>query len=550
MVAQPYLKGNAPHRPSKSDGPAICWHPTIQTALADVRRCRDLQLLGSYHQCMWMLGGVVVALALTAAALQYPALVVVLLIATVGSLLLLGRSHLTVPLTIIAAATALPAFVPTGFSVGGFSVRVYELLLVGAFFWAIAQPARNTTLRTVVVLLLWLLLGTATAWVAAGAQLVRIVGDVRYPAEMVMAVIVAAAAVAKPGLVAACMRAMRFSLWISASVIALASAGLISIAGRSEAASLFESGNDSGTATRFLTDATFFALATLAVCTAIAVDGRISLLRSWSWSVPAILTLLLAFSRNHLLGIGVTVICAVLLVRSWGAFRRAFAGAILVAGVAGVIVTAAPLLSDVPGGSWFASQVSAYSSRVVGGLRSDALARDSSAAYREHELGNLRAAFDTAPAIGHGFGYAYQAPRGEKGTFWYDRAPYYSHNFYWWTLAKTGVVGLTLVLLAMLGPLLSSVRQTSRNPQLVCVAATLAGLLAVAWFAPLPLEAPNSLLIGSFLGAVLGFASTPHPYKSRNSIREDGGELVLNRSASLVHAGPRPPNSLAGPYER
>jgi O-antigen ligase len=153
------------------------------------------------------------------------------------------------------------------------------------------------------------------------------------------------------------------------------------------------------------------------------------------------------------------------------------------------------------------------------------LAHDDSANYRERELTNLEIAVSKAPVLGHGFGFAYQPPQGKAGTFWGDRAPYYSHNFYWWTLAKTGIIGLGLALFAMLAPLAGALTQRYSGPQVAAAAASLAGLLAVSWVAPLPIDSPTSLLIGAALGAALGWGglrggdgATPGP---RGGISDD-----------------------------
>lgn len=459
---------------------------------------------------MWMASAIVGALILTVIALQFPTLMIMALTGAVGSLMLVGRAHLLVPITLLAAATALPVGIPMALEFGGFSFRVYELLLVAAFLWALSRPIGPSTLRTVVVLSVWILLGMGVAWVEASAQVVKGVADVRYPAEMAIAVVVSAAAIQVPGLFATCARAMRFSLWVSTGFVALASAGLVTLAGRSETATLIGTGGELGAgggvaATRYLTAATFFALVTVCACVALSITGRVSLTRSWTWSVPAFLLLFLAFSRNHLITIAITVVVAVLAVRTYEAVRRAFVGVLAAGVIAAALIAATPSLVGLPGASWFSSQIAAYSSRVVGGLQGETLARDSSAAYREQEIGNLELAFTKKPILGNGFGYAYQPPQGKPGTFWYDRAPYYSHNFFWWALAKTGILGLALVLFALVSPLISAVIKTERNPQIIAAAASFAGLLAVSWVAPLPIDAPTSFLIGLVLGALLGW---------------------------------------------
>ncbi|WP_159924702.1 O-antigen ligase family protein [Rhodococcus sp. WAY2] len=454
---------------------------------------------------MWIAIAVISALVTVAAAMFFATYTVLFLIAVCGILLLRRRYELLVPLTLFLAATTLPNGIPAGFAAGGYAFKLYEPVLVAAFIWAVTRPVAKPTTRVVAALVAWLGVGLIGALLVS-AQLGKVIADIRYPVEMVMAVAVAAAAVTTPDLGRMCARTMKWSLWISAAFIMLASAGVLTLVGRSEIATLFETTGDGG-ATRYLTAATFFALTTLCVCLALAVSGTFSLAQTWMWTVPALLILFLAFSRNHILGIAVTLLLAILAARSAGAVGRTTirvaVGALVIFGV----LTVSPMLSGLPGGEWFATQIDGYSSRVVDGLRSDALARDDSARYREREIGNLERAFYEDPVVGHGFGFAYQRPQGSQGTFWYDRAPYYSHNFYWWMMVKTGVVGLLLFLLATLVPVVKGT-VWSKNPVAVALAASLGGLLAICWVAPLPLDSPTSALVGSALGALVGLLTS------------------------------------------
>lgn len=452
---------------------------------------------------MWIIAAVLAALVAVTLGLSMPTLTVAALSGLCLLLVLDKRWHLLPGITLFLAATTLPSQLPSAIGFGGFSFRLYEPVLAIAFVWALS---RFSTLNRLTRTTFWLIVsmvgvGLVVAYLNS-ASLVRVVGDVRFVVEMAMAVIVAAAVARDHAASLAGVKALRVSLWVSAAFTLLASAGVVTLSGRSEAASLGEATSED-VATRILAAATFFALATLCVCIAAAVIGQLSMASSWSWWAPALLVLFLAFSRNHLIGIAVTVLGALIAARS---FTRTAKTAYITSCVGLALLAfsvSVPFIADLPGGAWMNSQVESYSSRVIEGFDSTVTSTDSSTVYREIEIERLRGAVEQSPTVGHGYGYAYQKPIGKPGTFFYERAPYYSHNFYWWTLAKTGVVGLLLFLAAALLPLTAAIRDSGPTWG-KAVAATFAGFLVICWVAPLPIGAPSSAVIGALLGYLAG----------------------------------------------
>ncbi|MDJ0455415.1 O-antigen ligase family protein [Gordonia amicalis] len=349
-------------------------------------------------------------------------------------------------------------------------------------------------------LTLWLFAGTLIGLFLAYPTS-KIIGDIRYPLELTVAVVVAAAVVQDSRCLRATAVTLRLSLWVSALLTLSASAGLLVLSGRSEAASLISDGG--GAAQRFLTSATFFALATVCFCLARALVLKRGL-DSWSWWLPGILIVLLAFSRNHVLAVGVALTLAIC-VASWATLPR-----ILIAALASVslywvmFIVLPPTIDDLPIGNWYAAQIGGYADRVIEGLNPSVRSADPSARYRTSEIVYLGRAFSDSIFVGHGFGFPYQPPvLSKSGDFWLDRARYYSHNFYWWTAAKTGLLGLTTIAVAFGWPMVRGLRSTSSTVR--CGAVALGAALAVSYLAPLPLDTPGTLVVGGLLGLVLGW---------------------------------------------
>ncbi|MBW4813356.1 O-antigen ligase family protein [Rhodococcus qingshengii] len=456
---------------------------------------------------MWKLAVAFGVLIVLAAGSVIPTLTIAALLGVCMILALRGRWYLLPAIALFLAATTLPFQVPSAIGVGGFSFRLYEPILAAAFGWALTR--RDTLNRlpkaTLALLLTMVGLGIVVA-LLGNASPIRIIGDVRFVIETAMAALVAAVVVRDQKAKLASAKSMRASLWISAAFTLLASAGVVTLSGRSEAANLDQAAG-ADAATRILAAATFFALATLCVSIAAAVVGKLSMRATWTWWGPALLILFLAFSRNHLVGIAVTILVALVAARSFTRSTKTLYVAAWAALAIVAIAALSPLISDLPGGAWIDSQVQSYSSRVLEGFDSAVTSTDSSTVYRDMEIAKLQVVVEDSPLIGHGYGFAYQRPIGQRGTFFYERAPYYSHNFYWWTLAKTGVVGLLLFLAAALSPLVVAMRDSSPGWG-KAFAATLGGLLAVCWVAPLPIDAPSSAVIGAILGCTAGLAST------------------------------------------
>jgi O-antigen ligase len=296
--------------------------------------------------------------------------------------------------------------------------------------------------------------------------------------------------------------AMGVVLWFSAGMILASSLMGLQLIGR--AASL-QAETGSAQAIRIMTNTEVPALAVLAALVAAQILGRARLSVHLALGLPALLITLLAFSRDALIVLGVTVATALVATLGRLAIRRLAA---LAAVVAALVVVVRPgalfLLQNSAAGAWLSDQLNAFSDRVVGGTSPTVLAVDSSTQDRLRENAHLLAAFGDAPFFGHGLGYAYQLPFGKAGSFTATLGTIYSHNFYLWWLVKAGAVGMVSFVAFALTPVVRGIRSASAAAKIS--AAVSAGLLAGCTVDPMPLEPAQSLLLGLALGAAMGFA--------------------------------------------
>ncbi len=409
------------------------------------------------------------------------------------------RPTALVAITIILAFCTTPAFVPNWISFGPVGLYPYEIGLIASFIWAIHRPVLRRVRLAMGLVIIWLMIGSFIGFIS-GATAVKVLGDIRYPAELAMAIVVAAACV-RADMTNSLIRTIRLVLWISAGLVILSSISGFSVSGRSETAALLDQAGEG--ATRVLTSTNFLALAVLGVATTLLIANRTSFRDVWSYIAPATILVFLAFSRNHLIGIGVTILVALLMTQSTrrsanGTIKFLYAASVSVVSL--IIITRFPTFF--PGGSWISANVSGYVDRVLSGLTAETRAIDPSTQYREHEVAELSQEISDSPVFGHGFGYAYKDPIGKRGSFWFERAPYYAHNFYLWAWVKTGIVGLALALIALVGPVIRGLERTGDSISLA-VSATALGLLAVCLVAPLPIDSPASLLVGALIGTVI-----------------------------------------------
>ncbi len=464
-------------------------------------------------------------------------LVGIVLLAVVGAAIFVYRPDWLAPATIVLGCAALPAGLTPSFSLGGFTFPAYEIALFAALMAALRISINRWTKFNLSLLATWLLIGVGSATLTGNLS-VHTIGDLRNLGQLFMALVVAATVINTP-VAERCAVVMKWVLWGSVVLILTASTAGIALAGRSEQAALV---GESAEATRYLTAATYPALATLCICVALAVLGTVPFRVTWSWTLPSILILFLAFSRNHILGIAITVIAALVALRSLNAAFAATARIVLGGTTIGAIafLAASPAMSDLPGMKWVTVQVNSYSARVVEGINSDTLQRDPSALFRQEENDLLRQSVYEAPVFGHGFGYAYKPPAGGRGTWMFEQAPYYAHNFYLWATAKTGIVGLILFGAATVTPVLIPILRTGSSSRLASgISAAALGFLAISFVAPMPLGSPTAAILGAMVGCVCGLQRAGNWSKTtsfRNPSQGGSGDALCVRQPEPVQS--------------
>jgi O-antigen ligase len=403
--------------------------------------------------------------------------------------------------TIAASFTALPIWVPRAVSVGGLNLNVYEaFLILAAAGWLLYGKSRRNTDLTAAFLAGFLVLAALIS-VLAQMPAAAVIFETRRLLVLAVAIFVAGRAWGTADRVY--LRAIGAVLWVSAVITILASATGLDLGQRALAASL-EYGDELA-ATRLLTEATYLGVAVLSACLCLFLASNLSKRAAVGLVLPAVLVVLLSFSRNPLLSLGVAAVVALISAPTFATLIRALKLA-LIAGATLLVVWGTSLLD--PGGPverWLSSQFLGFADRVIGGLSSDALSADSSALYRaQQETPYLVLAFQQSPVFGHGFGFEYKPDftgRRYASAEIAVAASRYAHHFFLWMLVKTGLVGLLAFLTLTLIPALRALGR--RTPAMVtALAAALLGMFAQSFVAPMPIGTPTCLLFGALVGAV------------------------------------------------
>ena len=442
--------------------------------------------------------GGVLATALAAYAVVQSPLALLVVLGAAVALLLVMRPTWSIYLALILSSIALPAFLPTTFEVAGLTLHAHEpFLLVGLAYSVAKFPAS----RRANLILLAFAGSIAVALLVGFAHqnsLSKILYDVRPLLETAAAVVIASRVYGTP-IAERCFRVLGWVLWISAVVTLAGATTGLAVGGRTEDASLTSVTGDSAAATRLLTEATFPALAVLCGVLALAIANRIRVRDSWMLSTPALLIVVLSFSRNSILAVAVAILFAMIANRRTGTFIRGSFIVVSALAVFGLLVALGPVLAQLPGGEFINTQVQSYSDRVVGGLSSTVQATDPSVQFRTRENSYLLQGFLSSPVFGHGFGFAYK-PSAGTASFLLDYAPYFAHNFYGWLAVKGGVLSMLLLIASLGSPLLRSLRDTSKST--FALGAAFTAMLAVSVVAPVALSTNSALLFGGLLGAL------------------------------------------------
>lgn len=396
------------------------------------------------------------------------------------------------------AFSTLPAAVPLSIAVGGIPIVFHEVFLFFALLMALPRIRWTQTSGLVALALTaWGLLGLLWG-VAHGYGHRSILYDSR--SSLVLAATFIVITAARPATLRRLWaRTIPVTLVVSAVTMALGSLGLIVTSAHSLSARLAYQ-EPSGSASRQLGSTGFVAVAAL-MCAVVMFLLRKPIPGALRFMVPlSIAIVALSFARSHLVGLAVTVLYGLFEARRHRSLaavipRVAMAALAAIPAIALVVAIGSTLAPD----SWIRSVATSYALRVFEGLGSQARSEDMSLQYRLDEYSGLARSIDQSPFIGHGFGHAYREPVGPPGQYFHDAAPYYSHNFYMWTMDKVGVLGLGVILLIFLLPI---VRPTGHDIVNVCARTVLISFLAISLAVPMP----NGQTSGPLVGAVLALA--------------------------------------------
>lgn len=434
------------------------------------------------------------------------------------------RPRLAIYATLVLSLISVPDVIPMSFSVSGYTVQFYEPLLILALIYTLARlkADRVSNLRVMVLLLLFPLWGLVG--LIAGNPMSRVLFDMRMFIDLPIAFVVASRVARIESVRRVSLSILPVILWTSAGFTVLASIFHFGLAGMQSDAT-----GSTDEAARLISPATYPAVAVLCGVLALTISGKMGLSASRNYWIPSLILVFLSLTRNVLIAVAVAAVFALIASRSSRSSGRLVTYLVGIVGVSVVVYLLASSLTSIAVFAWLDDQLNAFGSRVLGGISSQALAKDGSAQFRfEQEDAYLVPQIWNSPIWGHGFGFAYKPlltgrALNDKST----NLQYYAHNFYLWILVKSGVAGLALFVVSVCLPPLRLIRRF--DPISLATGAATLGLLASSFVAPMPLGTPTALL----LGVVAGACSTTWFEKESHAIST---EFSKNRS-SLQRSG-------------
>lgn len=398
------------------------------------------------------------------------------------------RPHWLVHLFLIAAFLTMPGIVPPLIEFSGVGFYLYEPFLYLAVAWLLLRRGRAK-----VPALIWIF-ALAVAFITVlglvnGHDTAAIVADTRPLFDLAVAA-AGAYLYLRAFPVSQVLVTTRLILWVSMVLTGMSSLGLIDAAGRAEA--------NVADATRIITASTYFALAVLTLSLAALASGASRVKIVLPFIAPAVLILLVAFSRNTILAVGVAVVWATLAAPDVGKRISGGARLLVLTGAVGLIVAALLSMGNV---QWLQDQVDGFTQRVLGGISNGSVLNEG----RAYENLRVWPVILEAPLFGHGSGAVYKEAYGPADGFNATRGMGYVHNFYLWLALKGGILAIVAFAAMVLKPVVTSLR--ARNYGHVIVASALVAFCATSVVAPMPIGFPTAALFGILVGAAHHFAS-------------------------------------------
>lgn len=419
--------------------------------------------------------------------------------------------------TVVLTIVTVPAQIPMFFGVAGFTVYLYEVMLVAAFLAVLTKkPSLAACVFRRVVVLASVLITFSLVGLARGHEIVRVVGDVRPLIYLLLAYFIGSKISGTP-VMGRVVSLLTPTLYFSAGISILASVSGLAVSGRGDVLGGIATGEN---AVRLLTPATYPATAVLCGIACLLIAGRIRARSSLTLAIPALIIVFLSFSRNSLIAVAVASLFGLLAIGVMRSVPAMVRISLFIVAAAGSLILLATVMRGTAIGDWLSTQLWAYNDRVFGGISEGGIRADSSAQYRlVQENPYLLEGIADSPIIGHGFGYPYKPLLTGRVYFSGSEAlRYYAHNFYLWLPVKSGIIGLLAFAYAVLSPVVSTIRSASSSA--LASGAAAAGLLASSVVAPMPLANNTAVLLGSLVGvcaAWQGSADVKHGDDTRMS---------------------------------
>lgn len=435
---------------------------------------------------------------------------------------------------------ALPLGLNIGKVVGPVTIFAWHMLVLLAIGYLISPVRLRSSDYLLPIMFALTVMFFAGVGFAIGHAADAILHEVTSLFEMIAGFLLAQLIVAG-GYIAGATRAIVVTLWFSAAMAVMSSAGGLRLTGRLERID----GASSGGTARLIISTTAPALAVLCALVAAAIIGRVRPMAYLSLGLPAMIISLLSFSRGILIATAVAAVVAFLSSMGWPALWRAAKLVVSTAAILAVTLPAALfLLQQSAAGAWLDNQITGFSTRVLGGVSGDALAADESTHYRLEENAELLRGIAQAPVFGHGLGYPYRLAFGNQPAgndlFGFERftamlGTTYAHNFYLWWLVKSGAVGMSAFAALALTPVIRALRCGTAPAKIS--AAVSVGLLVLAIVGPNIEDSPDALTFGMALGSAMAFASLRR--KDPGDGTYDGVGAVPDAGLSAGRSGPR-----------
>ncbi|MDV6266538.1 O-antigen ligase family protein [Rhodococcus globerulus] len=223
--------------------------------------------------------------------------------------------------------------------------------------------------------------------------------------------------------------------------------------------------------------------------------------------VSGLIVLLLTFSRNNLVTVGMAVILACLVSRNKvvGLLRSVKLVA-CIGFISYFVVFFLGMFSE-KFGTKFSQVFGAFGSRVLSGLNPDVISEDSSALWREFEISSAMTYLNNHLLFGAGFGSRYRmySPveifKGTDGLT-------YIHNSFVWVLVKMGVISAIFVFSGLIFLIWRgySARAVSGNSWSRVFSLAFVSIVPSMYIAPLPFSSRSAVVIGCLVALILYFS--------------------------------------------